>query len=74
MKGEGILTPETGSVRREREPGAKEKERVKGSRLQSVDLSEESVSQEPKIGKGVKGSRLQNLDLSVKNEPRAKER
>ena len=31
-----------------------------------MDLSEESVSQEPKIGEGVKGSRLQSLDLSEK--------
>ena len=31
-----------------------------------MDLSEESVSQEPKIGEGVKGSRLQSLDLFKK--------
>ena len=75
QRGEGIQTPEFGSVRRGREPGAKEKERVKGSRLQSLDLSEESVSQEPKIGEGVKGSRLQSLDLSERGrEPGTKER
>ena len=45
---EGIQTPKFGSVRTGREPGAREKERVKGSRLQSLDLSEEGVGQEPK--------------------------
>ena len=48
QRGKGIQTRESGSVRRGREPGAKEKERVNGSRLQSLDLSEEGVSQEPK--------------------------
>ena len=48
---------------------------MKGSRFQSLDLSEESVSQEPKIGEGVKGSRLQSLDLSERGrEPGTKER
>ena len=48
---------------------------MKGSRLQILDLSEESVSQEPKMGEGVKGSRLQSLDLSERGrEPGTKER
>ena len=49
MKGKGILTPESGSFRKE---GVSQKlkrgEGAKGSRLQSLDLSEEGVSQEPK--------------------------
>ena len=48
-------------------------EGVKGSRLQSLDLSEEGVCQKPKRREGVKGSRLQSLDLSeqgVGQEPK----
>ena len=45
---------------------------MKASRCQSLDLSEQGLSQEPKREEGVKGSRLQSLDLSeegVSQEP-----
>ena len=48
---------------------------MKGSTLQTLDLSEEGLSQEPKIGEGAKGSRHKSLDLSeqgVSQEPKKK--
>ena len=71
----GIQTPESGSVRTGREPGAQDPDSRVWicPKLLRLDLSEKGVSQEPKKGEGVKGSRLQSLDLpdeGVSQEPK----